>query len=143
MYCRLALSIFFVVLACASFASTAVAQERAKETDSRLFELRTYYPVPGNFEAVQARFRNHTVKLFEKHGMTNVGYWVVADANEDEQKLIYILAHKDRAAADASWKAFRSDPNWLKVKAETEKDGPILTKVESLYLRPTDYSAIK
>ena len=143
MYGRLVLAMLFVALASALVASTTVAQERTKDADTRLFELRTYYPVPGKFEAVQARFRNHTVKLFEKHGMTNIGYWVVADAGEDEQKLIYILAHKDRAAADASWKAFRADPNWLKVKAETEKDGPILTKVESLYLRPTDYSAIK
>ena len=143
MYRRFGLSIVCLIAAVVSGQGIVAAQERAKDADTRLFELRTYYPVPGKFEAVQARFRNHTVKLFEKHGMTNIGYWVVADASEDEQKLIYILAHKDRAAADASWKAFRADPNWLKVKAETEKDGPILTKVESLYLRPTDYSAIK
>ena len=122
----------------------AASAELAGGSDGRLFELRTYYPAPGKMDALNARFREHTTRLFEKHGMTNIGYWVVADAKPGEEKLIYILAHKNREAADASWKAFRSDPDWQKVKAETEKDGPILAKpVESVYLTATDYSKIK
>jgi hypothetical protein len=118
------------------------AQEKTK-VDTRVFEMRTYYTHPGKMNALHARFRNHTNKLFEKHGMTLIGYWSPIDAKQAEEKLVYILAYPSKEAADRSWKAFREDPDWLKVKAETEKDGAIVAKVDSLYLNPTDYSPIK
>ena len=111
--------------------------------DSRVFEMRTYYAAPGKLEDLQARFRNHTTKLFEKHGMTNIGYWVPADPPNSENTLVYIIAHKDREAAKKSWADFRADPAWQAVVKESQKDGPLTTKVESVFLNPADYSPIK
>ena len=111
--------------------------------ENRVFEMRTYYAEPGKMEALHARFRNHTNKLFEKHGMTLIGYWSPIDAKEAEKKMIYILAYPSKAAAEKSWKAFVNDPEWKRVKAETERDGKLVAKVESVYMNPTDYSPIK
>jgi hypothetical protein len=113
------------------------------QTDKRVFEIRTYTTPPGKLDALNARFRNHTVKLFEKHGMTNIGYWTPVDPPLSENTLIYVLAHKDREAAKQSWDAFRKDPVWVKARAESEAQGPLTTKVESVFMTPTDYSALK
>ena len=110
---------------------------------NRVFELRTYTTPPGKLDALQSRFRDHTVKIFDKHGMKSIGYWVPQDAPLKENTLIYILAHESRDAAAKSWAAFRTDPEWVKAKAESEKDGPLTTKVESVFIDPTDFSAIK
>lgn len=113
----------------------------AAAPETRVFELRTYTAHPGKFEDVLARFRNHTTRLFEKHGMTNVGYWVPTDAaNGAGEKLIYLLAHASREAAAASWKAFSSDPVWKEVRTASEVNGKIVAKVESVFLAATDYS---
>ncbi|MEJ7591692.1 MAG: NIPSNAP family protein [Planctomycetaceae bacterium] len=105
-----------------------------------LYELRTYYTPEGKLDALNARFRNHTMKLFEKHGMKNIMYWTPVDK---PNTLIYIIAHKDKDAAAASWKAFREDPEWQKVAEETQRDGKLVEKVESVYMTPTDYSPNK
>lgn len=121
--------------------------QEEKETKTRVFELRTYTPAPGKMDALQARFRDHTSKLFEKHGIKNIGYWVTTDPKvteeKGEQKLIYVLAHKSREAAAESWKAFVADPEWKAAYAESEKNGKLAAKVEAVYLTPTDFSAIK
>ena len=109
----------------------------------RVFELRTYTTPPGKLEALKSRFRDHTVKLFEKHGMTNVGYWVPQEGPLAENTLIYILAHSSREAATKSWAAFRTDPDWVKAKTASEKDGPLTTKVETVFLNPVDFSKLK
>jgi hypothetical protein len=109
----------------------------------RVFELRTYTTPPGKLDALKARFRDHTVKLFEKNGMTNIGYWVPQDKPLGDSTLIYLIAHPSREAATKNWAAFRADPDWVKAKAESEKDGPLTTKVESVFLSPADFSAIK
>jgi hypothetical protein len=114
-----------------------------KEVSERVFEVRTYYAHPGKMTALHARFRDHTLKIFKKHGMTSIGYWSPADPQEAEKKMIYILAYPSREAAKKSWTAFRADPEWQKVRAESEKDGPLVAKVESVFLNPTDYSKIK
>lgn len=139
---RLTMAAAVLVLAGLGMTLRNDAQEKTK-VDTRVFEMRTYYTHPGKMNALHARFRNHTNKLFEKHGMTLIGYWSPIDAKQAEEKLVYILAYPSKEAADRSWKAFREDPDWLKVKAETEKDGAIVAKVDSLYLNPTDYSPIK
>lgn len=113
------------------------------QAHARVFEIRTYTTHPGKLDALNARFRNHTVKFFEKHGMTNVGYWTPQDAPLAENTLIYVLAHKSREAAKQSWDAFRKDPDWLKARAESEAQGPITTKIESVFLNATDYSPLK
>lgn len=113
----------------------------------RTFELRTYTASPGNIQNLHDRFRKHTMKLFEKQGITNIAYWQPM-AQPDGTKsdlLIYLIAHKDRSTGDASWKAFREDPQWVKVKAasEVKGGGSLTTKVESVFMLPTDYSPIK
>jgi len=108
--------------------------------DTRTFELRTYTVAPGKFDALHTRFREHATKLFKKHGMTVVGFWVPQDKPDT---LVYILAHPSRQAADAAWQAFRADPDWIAAKAASEKDGSLTTKIESVFMTPTDYSPIK
>src|SRR3954452_20098270 len=109
----------------------------------RVFEIRTYTTEPGKLPELLKRFREHTTKLFEKHGMTNVGYWVPTDEPRSKNTLIYILAHDSRAAAKKSWDGFQHDPEWIKVKTNSEAAGKIVTKVESIYAEPSDFSAIK
>lgn len=120
------------------------ADKGEKKVDTRIFELRTYTAAPGKIDALNARFRDHTNKLFEKHGMTIIGFWMPMKQTEGEEKLIYILAYPSKEASDKSWNAFRDDPEWKKVVAETEKNGRLLSKApESVYMNPTDYSPIK
>jgi len=114
------------------------------DSDQRVFELRTYHTPPGKMTALHARFRDHSIALLERHGMKVVGFWVPTDANQGSaDTLVYVLAHKNRAAADASWAAFRADPEWVKLKADFEKDGSLTTKVEPVFMSPTDYSPMK
>jgi hypothetical protein len=115
----------------------------APSASTRVFELRTYTTVDGRLDALQARFRNHTTRLFEKHGMTNVGYWIPQDSVRSKNTLIYLLAHSSRDAARRSWEGFRNDPDWHKVRDASEADGRIVMRVESTYLSPTDYSRMK
>lgn len=110
--------------------------------DTRCFEMRIYYAAEGKLDALHARFRDHTMKLFEKHGMQNIGYWVPID--NAQNKLIYVLGYPSREAREASWKAFVSDPEWKEVAKTTEANGKLVAKVDSRFLTATDYSpAIK
>ena len=111
--------------------------------DARIFELRTYHPEPGKLDALQARFRDHTLGLFDKHGMSVVGFWTADDpADTAEQILVYILAFPDRATAKQAWADFRHDPAWIEARADSEKDGPLVRALESVFLTPTDYSPL-
>lgn len=111
---------------------------------SRVFELRTYHAHPGRFDALNARFRDHARHFFQKHGMEVVGFWTPREGQEGHGRtLIYLLAYPSRAAAEASWKAFRADTEWTSAKAANEKDGPVVEKIESVYLDPTDYSPVR
>jgi hypothetical protein len=114
-----------------------------KQVEPRVFEMRTYYAHKGKMEALHARFRDHTNKLFVKHGMTLVGYWSPIDSKQAEEKMVYILAYPSKEAADKSWKDFRDDPAWKAAREASEKDGPLVAKVESVFLKATDYSPIK
>ena len=115
----------------------------ANAASNRVYELRTYYTLPGRLPALQARFRNHTLKIFEKHGMKNVGYWVPQDAPKSENTLIYVISHASREQAKANWAAFSADPEWKKISEESQKDGKIVEKVESVFVDATDYSPIR
>ena len=110
---------------------------------NRVFELRTYTAAPGKLDALNERFRDHTVKLFTKHGMTHIGYWTPADPPLSANTLIYVIAHQSREAAKKSWEGFRSDPEWIKARDASEKDGRLAPKVESVFMNATDYSPIK
>lgn len=127
-------------LASAAVAAT-LSPMSAAETESRVYELRTYWTHPGRLDALLKRFREHTCALFERHGMENIAYWVPTDAKDEAgNKLVYLLAHKSREAAGASWKAFVNDPEWKAVAAASEVDGKIVTRVASVFLEATSYS---
>ncbi len=102
--------------------------------------MRTYYCHPGRLEALNKRFREHTNRLFVKHGMELVGYWMPIDKPD---VLVYVLAYPSRDAATKSWAGFRADADWNAARTASEADGPIVQKVESVYMSPTDYSPIK
>ncbi len=121
----------------------AAASPAAQSSAGRYFEMRTYHAAPGKLDALNARFRDHTMKLFEKHGMTNIGYWTPQDSARSQNTLVYLLAHKSREAGKASFDAFRKDPDWVKARTESEATGPIVVKVDSVFLTPTDYSPMK
>jgi hypothetical protein len=110
---------------------------------TRVFEKRTYTCYEGKLDALNARFRDHTVSIFKKHGMTSIGYWVPQDGPEHATTLVYIIAHESREAAKKNWEAFRADPEWQKAQKESEANGKIVAKVESVFMDPTDYSQIK
>lgn len=120
-----------------------VASAAATPAADQVFELRTYTSPEGKLSALNTRFRDHTMRIFERHGMTNVGYWVPQDAPGSSNTLIYIIAHPSREAAAANWAAFRADPEWRQVSAASEADGRIVSGVQSVFLNPTDYSPIR
>lgn len=109
----------------------------------RVFELRTYTAPDGKLEELHKRFRDHTMRIFKNHDMTNVAYFRPQDAPLSQNTLIYLIAHPSRAAAKANWDAFQKDPEWQKVANESQKNGKIVAKVESVFLDPTDYSPMK
>ena len=110
----------------------------------RVFELRTYHTFPGRLDALHKRFREHTLKMFEKHGMTNVAYWTFQDSPAKENMLIYVISHASREQAKANWAAFSADPEWKAIAAASEADGgKIVEKVESVFIDATDYSPMK
>src|SRR5437870_2355664 len=111
---------------------------------NRVFELRTYTAPPGRLEALKTRFRDHTIRLFKKHGMEAIGYWTPQDKPLSENTLIYVLVHPSREAATKNWAEFQADPEWVKARTESVKDGPLTTKApDSIFLNPTDFSPIK
>ncbi len=105
-----------------------------------VYELRVYSAAAGKLPELLARFRDHTIKLFEKHGMKNVAYWTPVDEPGKSGTLIYILRHASREAAAASWKAFQDDPDWKSVKEKSEANGKLVDKVDSTYMALTDFS---
>lgn len=115
----------------------------AEPAAARVFEIRTYYTLPGRLEALHKRFREHTLRIFEKHGMTNVGYWVPQDSPGRENTLIYVISHASREQAKKNWAAFLADPEWQKVAEESQKDGKIVERIESVFVDATDYSPIQ
>ncbi len=110
---------------------------------ARVYELRTYTAPDGKLEELHARFRNHTLRIFQKHGMSNVAYFKPQDAPLSQNTMIYLIAHPSREAAKQNWAAFGKDPEWQKVAQESQVNGKIVAKVESVFLDATDYSPMK
>ena len=128
------------LLACLALAGTTIL---SAQSGGRVYELRTYTCNEGKLPDLQKRFRDHTTKIFEKHGMKNVGYWVPQDSPRSQNTLIYIISHASRDAAKKNWDDFRADPEWQKVRKESEANGKIVSKVESVFMDATDYSPMK
>lgn len=125
-------------------AVTLAAAKDGPATTHRVFELRTYYTNEGKLDDLNKRFREHTCDLLKKHGAELVGFWTPTDEKDGKgSKLVYMLAFPSREAAKKCWAEFGADPEWKKVYAESHKNGPLVKKVESVFLEPTDYSALK
>jgi NIPSNAP len=107
-----------------------------------IHELRIYTACTGKMPALLARFRNHTTKLFEKHDIVNVAYWLNSIGGRTDE-LWYVLGFQDLAQRDAAWKAFAADPEWQAVRAESEKDGPLVHHIENRIMTPTDFSPLR
>jgi hypothetical protein len=116
------------------------ASSQGNGSDSGVFELRIYHAAAGKLPDLLARFRDHTIKIFEKHGLESVAYWTPLDEPEKSSTLIYILRHPSREAADANWKAFREDPEWVNVRDKSEANGKLVEKVDSTFMAFTDFS---
>lgn len=141
-----------VLLIAVLFASNilgACTKSRGNETvlnsasGDRVFELRTYTAHEGKLDDLQERFRNHTLRLFEQHGMKNIGYWVPQDEDLANNTLIYIVVHSSREEAEKNWEVFISDPGWMEVYEKSREDGPLVQSIESIFMEATDYSPMK
>jgi NIPSNAP len=112
-------------------------------SQSHVYELRTYHCYEGKLDALKARFRDHTIQIFKKHGMISIGYFTPEDPALSKNTLVYVLEHPSREAADQHWKDFNADPEWQKVRAASEANGKIVQKVDREFLDPTDFSKLK
>lgn len=110
------------------------------ESSTTVYELRVYHTYEGKLEDLLRRFREHTMGLFEKHGIKNLAYWTPTDEPLKGKTLVYMLEHPSRAAADVNWKAFRDDPQWQSVRDKSEANGKLVEKIDSTYLALTDFS---
>jgi hypothetical protein len=124
-------------------AAWAALRPTADPTSTTVYELRIYHTLEGKLDDLLKRFREHTTKLFEKHGMKNVAYWTPQDEPAKSNTLIYVLAHPSREAAAANWKAFQDDPEWKSVRDKSEENGKIVEKVDSTFMVLTDFSPMK
>ncbi len=113
------------------------------QEDGKVYELRIYTATPGNLDNLQARFRDHTIRIFNNHGMKIVGFWTPTSEEEADDTLIYVLEHASQEAANASWQAFGQDPEWKSVSDASNANGPILAGVERRYMKATDYSPLQ
>ncbi len=118
----------------------AVHKDNASSSTA-VFELRVYHAAPGKLSDLEARFRDHTITIFNRHGLKSVAYWTPLDEPDKSNTLIYILEHPSREAAAANWKAFQDDPEWKNVKEKSEANGKLVDKVDSTYMALTDFSA--
>lgn len=135
------MKIHSILLCAALFGAAAIMAGPANAADTRLFEMRTYHASPGKAEAMHARFRQHACRLFAKHGMEQVGYWVPMEEKDGAaDTLIYVLAFPDRATRDKKWDEFKADPEWQAVFKESEKDGKLVAAIEQRFLSATDFS---
>jgi hypothetical protein len=136
-----------VLFLAAGFVAGALAAPHlgvvSAQTPAKVFELRTYTAPDGKLTDLHKRFRDHTMRIFQKHGMTNVIYLSPTDAPLSQNTLVYLLSHQSREAAKKSWADFAADPEWKKVSAESQVNGRIVEKVESVFLTATDYSPMK
>jgi hypothetical protein len=118
-----------------------MASQSHAQSPNHVFELRTYHANPGKLDDLSARFRNHTVEIFNRHHMKSVGYWIPQDNKANV--LIYILEHPSKEEAQKNWDAFRADPEWQQVSKASEANGKLVDHIDSVFMNPTDYSAIK
>jgi len=127
-----------VTLSAVAMFASATLVLGAETKDSRVYEMRIYYAAPGKLDDLNKRFRDHTLRLFEKHGIENIGYWTPIDNTNNA--LIYVLAHASREAAKKSWADFLADPDWKAAAKASEANGKLVNRIESRFMQATDYS---
>ena len=132
-----------VLFFAAAMAASITIPPAGAQEHGRVFELRTYTCYEGKLPDLLARFRNHTMRIFERHGITSIAYWVPQDAPASQNTLIYVIAHASREAAKKNWDEFHADPEWQKVQKDSEANGKIVSKVESVFMDPTDFSPVR
>ena len=123
--------------------SNAQSSTTVQSSSTMVFELRIYHAMEGKLDDLLARFRDHTMKLFEKHGLKNLAYWTPTDDPLKGRTLVYILQHPSREAATANWKMFQDDPEWQAVKAKSEENGKLVDHIDSTFMALTDWSPNK
>jgi hypothetical protein len=126
-----------VMLACSGF------RPPESQTAHHVFELRLYHVKEGKLDALKARFADHTDALFRRHNMKSIGYWSPEDAPDSQNLFVYILEHSSRQEAEKSWAAFQADPEWQKVKKDSEANGPLVDHIDHYFMDPTSFSALK
>jgi NIPSNAP len=136
-----------IQLALASLGQESLTAEEKEQGDAMagstaVYELRIYHAVPEKIDELVDRFRDHTMKLFTKHGMKSVAYWTALDEPVKSSTFFYILEHPSREAAAANWKAFQDDAHWKSVKAKSEENGKLVEKIDSTFLTLTDFSPV-
>jgi hypothetical protein len=136
-------SVMLIALGLLLGASLSWVRAADAPSPARVFEIRTYHTLPGRLDALHKRFREHTMRIFEKHGMTNVAYWTFEDNPAKDNTLIYVISHASREQAAKDWAEFNADPEWQKVSADSQIDGKIVAKVDSVFVDATDYSPLK
>ena len=146
---RWSLGVFTAGVFLAGFAFrgiVAMPAVQAQTATDKVFEIRIYTAAPGKLDALKARFRDHTIKVFDKYGMKSIGYWQPQAAPTQPQwdnTLVYILQHPSREAATKAWASFNADPDWQAARTASQKDGPLTTKVESVFTTASDFSPIR
>ncbi len=136
-------TVCFSLLSLLIFLGAGLFAVSSAQEDGKVYELRIYTATPGNLDNLQARFRDHTIRIFNNHGMKIVGFWTPTSEEEADDTLIYVLEHASQEAANASWQAFGQDPEWKSVSDASNANGPILAGVERRYMKATDYSPLQ
>jgi hypothetical protein len=116
---------------------------RARGIKGMIYELRIYHAMPGRLPALIARFQNHTIQIWEKHGIRQAGFWTTLIGESESNQLTYLLAWANLAEREDRWSAFLADPEWIATKTETEKNGPLVQNIRNEFLAPTAFSSVK
>src|SRR5262245_36959634 len=137
--------IHFLFLLCGAAATLAFERLRVSDPPppEHVYELRLYHAKEGKMDALKARFAEHTDAIFQRHGMRSIGYWSPEDAPDSRSLFIYILEHPSRQEAEKNWAAFQADPDWQKVKAESEANGPLVDDTDRYFLDAPPFSALR
>jgi NIPSNAP len=134
---------YVVFFLCGAAFMSALTTLGVSNPSQHVYELRLYHVNPGKMDALIARFGDHTDAIFKRHNMKSIGYWRPQDAPSPENLFIYVLEHSSRDEAKKNWEAFQADPEWKKIKADTETQGPLANHIESYFMDPTSFSALK
>ena len=121
----------------------AFTSHGASNPAHHVYELRMYHVNEGKIDALKARFGDHTDALFKRHNMKSIGYWQPRDAPDSQKLFVYILEHPSREEAKKNWDAFHDDPEWQKVKSDSERNGPLVDHIDNYFMDPTSYSAVQ